>query len=277
MTLLALNPAQIETAFTWAAAEGWNPGLSDAACFLAQDAGMFLGVEDEGELVAAISATRYAGNLGFIGFYLARPEARGRGHGMAVWTAAMKRLEGRLIGLDGVVGQQANYRKSGFLHAWNNIRFGGLPVIPPTKGDGIVPAGQMHFAALAALDSAAFPAARNNFLRAWLTAPGHVAMAQFREGEVTGFGVIRPCREGHKIGPLIAPDAASATALAAALLAGVPVGPVFLDVPEPHRAAAGLAESLGLKPVFETARMYTGAAPDLQMDRIFGITSLELG
>ena len=277
MTLIALSPPQIETAFAWAAAEGWNPGLSDAACFLAQDAGMFLGVEEDGELVAAISASRYAGNFGFIGFYLVRPDARGPGHGLAVWAGAMQRLEGRLIGLDGVVAQQANYRKSGFIHAWNNIRFGGVPVVAPMKGDGIVPAGEVSFTALVALDGVAFPVPRNNFLRAWLTAPGHVALAQVRQGEATGFGVIRPCQEGHKIGPLIAPDAASATALATALLASVPAGPVFLDVPEPNRAAVALAESLGLTPGFETARMYTGAAPKLQMDRIFGITTFELG
>jgi hypothetical protein len=29
--------------------------------------------------------------------------------------------------------------------------------------------------------------------------------------------------------------------------------------------------------VFETARMYTGQAPALPLDRIFGVTSFELG
>ncbi len=34
---------------------------------------------------------------------------------------------------------------------------------------------------------------------------------------------------------------------------------------------------LGLSPVFETARMYTGPAPAIALDRIFGVTSFELG
>jgi len=277
MTLVTLTPSQIETAIAWAAAEGWNPGLSDQPCFLAQDAGLFLGVVEAGALLAVISATRYAENFGFIGFYIARPDQRGRGHGLAVWRAAMARLEGRLIGLDGVVAQQANYRRSGFSLAWNNIRFGGVPQVPDAGGGGIVPAARVPFAALAALDRCVFPVARHDFLRAWLDTPGHAARAMLRDGAVTGLGVLRPCREGHKIGPLVAEDSATAAALAAALLVGLPPAPVFLDVPEPARHAVALAESLGLKPVFETARMYTGPAPALRLDRVFGITSFELG
>jgi hypothetical protein len=32
-----------------------------------------------------------------------------------------------------------------------------------------------------------------------------------------------------------------------------------------------------MTPMFETARMYRGRAPDLPLDRIFGITTFELG
>jgi hypothetical protein len=180
-------------------------------------------------------------------------------------------------GLDGVVAQQANYRKSGFTRAWRNIRFGGeAPAVTAAHAD-VVPAAGVPFAALQALDRTVFPAERPAFLRAWLGAPGHVALALRRDGAVAGFGAIRPCRSGHKIGPLIADTAADAETLATALLARVEPGPVFLDVPEPHAEAIALARSLGLAPVFETARMYTGPAPALRTDRIFGITSFELG
>jgi len=52
---------------------------------------------------------------------------------------------------------------------------------------------------------------------------------------------------------------------------------IYLDVPAPNAAAIRLAERHGMKPVFETARMYTGAAPDLPLSRLFGVTSFELG
>ena len=54
-------------------------------------------------------------------------------------------------------------------------------------------------------------------------------------------------------------------------------GEVFLDVPAVNREAVALAESLGLAPVFETARMYTGAIPPLRLERVFGVTTFELG
>lgn len=278
MPVRTLTPSEAVTAIDWAAAEGWNPGLSDLPCFLAQDPGLFLALEQGGRLAALIAATRYAGGFGFIGFYIARPEQRGQGHGIAVWRAAMAQLEGRLVGLDGVVAQQANYRKSGFLLAWNNIRFAGPAPALAAPAAGIVDAAAVPFAALAALDRSVFPAPREDFLRAWLTAPGHVALAALRDGAVTGFGVIRPAREGHKLAPLVADDAGTAEALAAALIARVPPGGVVsIDVPEPQRDAVRLAESLGLTPVFETARMYTGPAPAARLPRIYGITSFELG
>jgi len=272
-----LTAEEAEAAIDWAAAEGWNPGLSDLPCFLAQDRGLFLAVEQEGTLRAVISATRYLEAFGFIGFYIVRPDARGQGHGIAVWRAAMARLEGRLIGLDGVVAQQANYRKSGFSLAWNNIRFGGKVRDLPAPDAMIVPATGVPFAALAALDACVFPAPRPGFLHGWLGAPGHVALALLRDGAAVGFGVIRPARSGHKIGPLVAETAQDAQALLAALIHRAGAGEVFLDVPEPQREAVRLAESLGLKPVFETARMYTGPAPALRLERIFGVTTFELG
>ena len=52
---------------------------------------------------------------------------------------------------------------------------------------------------------------------------------------------------------------------------------VAIDVPDRNRAAVRLAEQMGLKPAFETARMYTGADPAVDYAGLFGVTSLELG
>jgi hypothetical protein len=65
--------------------------------------------------------------------------------------------------------------------------------------------------------------------------------------------------------------------LFAALAERAPAGPLFLDVPEPNAAAAAMAREAGMEPAFETARMYTGAAPAIPVGRVFGVTSFELG
>jgi hypothetical protein len=38
-----------------------------------------------------------------------------------------------------------------------------------------------------------------------------------------------------------------------------------------------LAEAHGMRGVFETARMYTGAAPPCELERVFGVATFELG
>src|SRR3977135_2845378 len=111
----------------WAADGGWNPGNPDPHAFFAADPGAFRIGRLDGEPVVCISVVKYGQGLGFLGFYIARPTVRGKGYGMKVWRAGMARLEGRNVGLDGVVAQQANYRKSGFRNAWNNVRHEGMP------------------------------------------------------------------------------------------------------------------------------------------------------
>lgn len=277
-SIRSMTPDEIGLALDWAAAEGWNPGLADAACFHAADPDAFLVAVLKDAPIGCISATDYGAAFGFIGFYLMRPEFRGKGYGMALWRAAMARLQGRVIGLDGVVAQQANYRKSGFALLHRNIRYGAAaPFMSPQPGPQPVEVTAQHFQQIAAFDRRFFPSPREGFLRQWLTAPGHIALVLMGAGGVQALGVLRPCREGSKIGPLFAETPEAARGVFAALLARAPAGPVFLDVPEPNSAAISMAQEAGMVPAFETARMYAGAAPDLPLAQIYGITSFELG
>ena len=274
-----MHRSEIALAVELAAREGWNPGLHDAACFAEADPDGFLIAEVDGRLAGCLSAVSYAGRFGFIGLYIVVPEWRGRGIGWRMWTQGMQRLTGHLIGLDGVPAQQDNYRKSGFVLAWQNVRYAGTArhaVLPPN--DAIVPLADVDFAALVADDRRVFPAPRERFLRAWIAMPDAAGLACVESGRLTGWGLIRRCREGHKIGPLVADTKTVANALHAALCTCVPDGDaVYLDVPLPNVEAVALAESHGMRGVFETARMYTGTAPACELDRVFGVTTFELG
>ncbi|RXG91058.1 MULTISPECIES: GNAT family N-acetyltransferase [Bradyrhizobium] len=272
-----LRPEEIAVAIDWAAAEGWNPGLADAACFAIPDAQGFLVGEIDGEPVATVSCVNYDDRFAFLGFYIVRADFRGSGHGLRIWNAAIAHAGARVIGLDGVVAQQDNYRKSGFQLAYANIRYGGIVTAPPKPPAEVVALDKIPFALVEADDATVFPAPRSAFLRAWINTSGHVGRALLRDGKLAAWGVIRPCRTGHKIGPLVAHDRAAAEAIVQALLSNADGGEVFLDVPAVNREAIALAGELGLKPVFETARMYTGPIPPLRIDRVFGVTSFELG
>ncbi|MFD6912667.1 GNAT family N-acetyltransferase [Streptomyces virginiae] len=261
----------------WADEEGWNPGDSDRFAFAVADPEGFLVGRLDGEPVACISAVRYGGGFGFIGFYIARPAVRGQGYGIRLWHAGMERLDGRLVGLDGVVDQQDNYRKSGFRSAWNNFRYEGVPQGEDDRAVEIVDAATLPFGRLAAYDRRFFPAARDAFLSAWIGLPGRTALAAVRDGRIEGLGVIRPSSAAHRIGPLYAATPAVAAALVRRLARHAPDGEVSVDVPDANPKAGALFERLGLAPAFETARMYTGPTPDLALTELFGVTSLELG
>ena len=276
-TIRTMRPEEISLAVDWAATEGWNPGSADASCFAAVDAEGFLIGELDGMTAATVSCVNYDPRFAFLGFYIVRADLRGKGFGLQIWDAAIAHAGARVIGLDGVTAQQANYKKSGFQLAYANVRYGGTVAISAAPRADIVALNEVPFSAVEADDATVFPARRSAFLRAWIGSPGHAGCAEMRDGRLAAWGVIRPCRTGCKIGPLVADDRAGAEAVLSALITKVGGGEIFLDVPAVNREAVALAEDFGLAPVFETARMYTGAIPPLRLERVFGVTTFELG
>ena len=269
--------SELDRMVEWAAGEGWNPGLADADCFYAADPKGFLVGRIDGEPVGSISVVTYQPGFAFLGFYIVKPELRGQGHGFRLWQAGMAQLDNRIVGLDGVIAQQANYKKSGFVLAHRNIRFGGAPACEQPRDPRIVPIDPGVVDAVIAYDRAFFPAARDAFMRCWLRPDRRTGRALIEDGTIRGYGVVRQCRTGFKIGPLFADSDDRADLLFRALAAGAKDAEVFLDCPEPIRPATDLAARYRLLPVFETARMYRGAAPDLPLSRMYGITTFELG
>ena len=281
LSIRTMRPDEISIAIDWAAGEGWNPGLADAACFATADPNGFLMGELDGVPVAIVSCVKYSASFAFLGLYIVKEDMRGRGYGLSLWNAAIARAGRRVIGLDGVVAQQQNYKRSGFELAYANVRYGGAVSIPDAPSDaprtGVIALTRTPLPMVEASDAMVFPAPRTAFLRAWIGSPGHVGRALVRDRRLAAWGVVRPCRKGCKVGPLIAEDRGSAEAVLAALVASAGSSEIFLDVPSVNRDAIALAQDLGLEPVFETARMYKGAIPALRLERVFGVTTFELG
>lgn len=269
---------EVAFAIDLAGCEGWNPGLHDEECFFSADPGGFLIGELSGEPIGCISAVSYAGRYGFIGLYIVRPEFRGQGYGLRLWQAALARLQGHNVGLDGVVAQQSNYVRSGFRLAYRNVRYRSRAE-PAAVDRSIRPAAGVAFAAIGEFDRQTFPERRDVFLRSWLTQPTAGAyVAEDDGGQLTGYTVIRRCREGWKIGPLAADDPLTARRLYDAAATHATRGEsIFLDVPEGNPGAKSLLAALNATPVFETARMYTGADPAITLGKLYGVTTFELG
>jgi GNAT superfamily N-acetyltransferase len=265
-----------QTAVAWAEAEGWNPGLDDGERFLAADPDSFLATERGGEIVGTVSCALYGDRYAFIGFYIVRPDLRGRGIGSTLFDRALARADGRVVGLDGVLAQQGAYERRGFVLAHRNVRW--RTIGGGDRPTGLVELSSVPFEQLLAFDAAVFGTRRGRFLRVWIDRPPGHALAFLRDGALAGYGVLRPCRVGTKVGPLLADDEDAADALLTGLVAAAgPDTEVFVDMPAANPHARHLRDARAMEPSFETVRMYLNGRPPEDVERIFGVTTFEFG
>ena len=272
------NQEEMSTMVGWAAKEGWNPGLHDASAFYATDPnGFFLGYLDD-EPIASISAVAYDENFGFVGFYIVKEEFRGKGYGIQIWNEALKHLSTQNIALDGVQAQVSNYEKSGFKLAYSNIRYEGVGTGKDIVDPNIVSVADIQFDELLKYDSQMFPTPRPNFLREWIKQPESLAIAYKKDEQLQGYGMVRKCQTGFKVGPLFAETPEIADILFQKMRGFVPESvPIFLDTTDRNKEAIKLAEKYNMKPMFGTARMYTKEEPKVDPQKVFGVTTFELG
>lgn len=276
MTLRHMSLADLEMVLDWAAAEGWNPGLDDAAAFLAADPHGFFMAEQDGRPAAAISVVNHEARHAFLGLYICRPEFRGRGIGFALWTHAMRHAGPRSIGLDGVPAQQGNYARSGFAATGSTLRLEGR-VSAAWPGATLRPSGPGDAGALAALDRAAVGHERLAFLHSW-TADSPARRTVVAEGPsgLAGFATGRLCRSGAKIGPVIAPDCPTALALIGGAAAALGTDEISVDVPHQNTLLLARLADAGFVETFRTARMVRGTPP-VQTATLQAVATLELG
>ena len=226
-------------------------------------------------MIGSVSIVRYDENFMFGGLYIVHPDYREMGIGRAVYDFVMKFAEGYNLGIDGVFAMQPMYQKSGFIFAYRNIRFEGVG--EGTVDKTLTPLREVPFPRILAYDSMFFPAVREGFLKHFIYQPDCKGYASIENGSLSGYGFIRKCFNGYKIGPLFAGNPQIAEKIYSSLSAFAEGMPVFLDVPEPNASAMALAKKHGMTEVFGTARMYTREIPKLPIPQIFGVTTFELG
>jgi hypothetical protein len=146
------------------------------------------------------------------------------------------------------------------------------------RPDGVVELSSVSFERLLAFDSAVFGSERERFLRLWIERPAGHALACLDDGRLVGYGVLRPCQVGAKLGPLFADDPEVAETLLTGLLAAAgPRTEVFIDMPAANPRAQELRAGRAMELSFEAARMYLNGRPPEDVERVFGVTTFELG
>lgn len=276
--LIIRNMCRKEAKFAieMAASEGWNPGINDAELFYEADKEGFFIAEVKGKPAGCACAVAYDDSFGFLGLFVVKPEFRNKGVGMKLTEKCLDYLGNRNMGLDGVIENEKKYQQTmKFRSAYSNLRFEGEG--GGQKPEELVDILAVPFRNVLEYDRKHFPAPRPAFLEKWVKQPYSYGFASLEEGKLKGYGIIRKCWKGYKIGPLFADDQEIAEKIFKALKASVPGEIVYLDVPEPNKKAMEMAEKYRMNVMFKTIRMYNKEEPDIRLEEVFGVTSFELG
>ena len=279
LSIRRMNRSEIDMAIDWAEAEGWNPGIHDADCFYAADPnGFFIGLLDD-EPVAMVSAVAYEDSYGFMGFYIVKPEVRNRTYGVQLVDVGMRYLGNRCIGLDSVRPDLVSHMRPEFKPAYTNYRFEWIKDRQSPVAREVIELSEIPFSIVAAYDYEVFGYSRESFLKCWISRPGTRALGIIKDDRLSAYGVIRQCRVGFKIGPLVCGQCG--------ICKDVIRGPhnrrsngrdksIWTHPKEILRRLA-IAQSYGMKEVFRTTRMYNRPEPSFPLEKWFGVTSFELG
>ncbi|ARB91517.1 GNAT family N-acetyltransferase [Legionella longbeachae] len=269
---------EVSIAVEWARQEDWNPGLSDAECFYHVDPQGFFAGKLKGQTIAVGSAVIYDDYFAFCGFYIVEKSHRSQGYGIQLTQARLAYVGSRNAGLDGVLDMIDNYARIGYKFAHSNARYALEHKHPsPRPEPFIVNLQTVPFAQLMHYDRHFFPAPRPHFLSAWIQQKTALALGYVQEEHFKGYGVIRKCFEGYKIGPLFADSPYIAEKLLEQLSEFAQGETIYLDIPENNPFAVDLVQKFKMSKVFATARMYLKGEPKLSSQGIYGITTFELG
>lgn len=279
--LQKLDKKGVKILVDWAREEGWNPGEHDYDVFWNTDPDGFYGFYLGNNLIAGGAVVSYNGEYGFMGLFIVHPDYRGHGIGNKLWYLRRNLLLNRLnknatIGMDGVVDMQSFYAKGGFSIAFKDERYEclGMDVEVSTCISNVQP---VDFEKIQHYDEICFGYNRTSFLQNWLNIPNSKAYKFIQNGKLQGYAVIREADAGYKIGPLFAENNDVAEALYKACLNSAVGQMVYLDIPTINTGAVALIKKYNAKYVFECARMYYGNPPQINMNKIYGITTFELG
>jgi hypothetical protein len=279
-TISSMRDDEVAELDAWAAAEGWNPGIGDLRLARATDPDAFIALRQGETFAGGGTIFSYGGRFGFMGLFIVRAGLRNQGLGAVLWHWRLNRLRQRLapgasIGMDGVYDLVPFYERGGFRPAYRDLRFQGSAA--GEEVPGTVALDGRDFAEIEQYDRAFVPAPREEFLRRWIEQPGARVVGLRENGALAAYGVARPCRVGFKIGPLFANRADLAHRVLSTLMARIEGHQIQMDVPEANAAAVELAGRFNLSPAFGCVRLYYGPMPDIPVQTIFAVTSLEFG
>ena len=265
-----LTAQDLPGALALSASAHWNQCEADWRMLLVLGQGWGVdaaALDGREQLAASIVILPYGNDFAWVSMVLVLPEFQRRGFAQQLLRHALGMLASRGMAglLDATPAGHAVYLQEGFRDTWGFARYRR----ERRDADGPVPARRSRPAtrsvcnddwpAIEAIDAPAFGASRMPLLHALAQRLPAAARVVEEGGRVRGFAFGRPGREATQIGPLVAADADTATALIADVLREVHAD-VYVDLLDSRRDMLPWLEAQGFALQRPFTRMVHGAA-----------------
>lgn len=280
-----LRPADVPRALALSRQAGWNQVAADWHRLLELSPDGCFGGWLDGTLIATstlvIHGKADAGPTGWIGMVLVDEAHRREGYGTRLFERALERATAAGVsdvGLNATDEGRSIYVRSGFVEVARIRRWHGPLSVPSGDRDRNRIVTNPAPERLLDRDRAVCGVDRGAVIGHLQAEPDtrSVAAVDRRSGDCRGYAIVRPGRDAHQIGPLIATDGSALTALLAGIADRVDPPSVVVDVLD--AGAAPALRAAGLAPEWELVRMRHDARTNcLVGDGVVGAVGLEFG
>ena len=255
-----LGPEHLAGCMALSKSARWNQNEADWRLMLGFGRGWGVSTAD-GTLAASTLALPYGAKFAWVAMVLVLPEHRRKGYATQLLRIALADLKGRdqTAILDATPAGHEVYLQEGFRACWGFKRFSlsSFSKALSMKKE-IRSVKEADWPQILRLDEPAFGANRETVLRDLAARLPQAALVAERAGRITGFLLGRDGREACQLGPLVARDARSVTALLETALARV-TAPVYIDIVDHAPALQAWAQARGFAFQRPFTRMVHGA------------------
>lgn len=211
MTDTLLRPflsEDIGAAVSLSKAAGWAHGAEDWAALLPMSLG-FVALSGA-EVVGTILRSDFGPRLSHINMVIVREDQRGRGLGQRLVQSVL--TSGRVHRLTATAQGRPLYEKLGFRETGLLGKYMGVVREPEGSAPQVASAKPNDLGQILAMETADYGGERSALVTL-LQEVSEMAVIRDRSGKITSYAAVRPFANMHVLGPISAPDLASAKAL----------------------------------------------------------------
>lgn len=287
ITVTLMQPTDFKEINQWCIDEGWNIGIHDSEIYYKIDP-VHHYIAKTNESVASLSLIKHSPDFFTLGPFIVHRSYRGQGMGEALWNVAMSRMiieyPDAQIALYAVSEQVERYKKADFVPVLTIQRWyiDSNKSNSPSMSDQCTTITNKLIPSVGQYYQNHYVTNRDLLFNELLLKPETHGLVFMDDNIIKGFGFIRRCVRGFRIGTLVADTPEIAKTLIAGLLVFAQSAPVFIDVPSsnPHDINCMNAFHAVRAPQEDTIMMIRGTGYSRylkQWEQHYGLFSLEIG